>query len=228
MQRQWVAAVALCLSAGVASAQALKTDDEKMLYTIGLMTGQQLGVFQLSKADLQIVLRGIQDQLSGAKAQVSMQEYGPKLEAFARTRNETAGKAYEEKAAKEKGAQKTASGLVYIEQKAGTGAAPKKEDTVKVHYRGALINGNEFDSSYSRNEPTEFPLGNVIPCWTEGLQKMKVGGKAKLVCPGAIAYGERGQPRAGIPPMATLVFDVELLEVKGAAAPATPSDAPKK
>ena len=102
--------------------------------------------------------------------------------------------------------------MVYIEQKKGTGASPKATDTVKVHYKGTLVDGKTFDSSYDRGEPAQFPLNGVIPCWTEGVQKMAVGGKAKLICPPAIAYGERGSPPV-IPPGATLVFEVELLEV---------------
>lgn len=118
------------------------------------------------------------------------------------------------KAAKEKGAVVTPSGLVYLSLKDGTGASPSGTDTVKVHYRGTLPDGKEFDSSYKRNAPAEFPLNRVIPCWTEGVQRIKVGGKAKLTCPSAIAYGERG---AGdlIPPNATLLFEVELLSIAG-------------
>ncbi len=118
------------------------------------------------------------------------------------------------KAAKEKGAVVTSSGLVYLSLKDGTGASPAAADTVKVHYRGTLTDGKEFDSSYKRNEPTEFPLNRVIPCWTEGVQRMKVGGKAKLTCPSAIAYGERGAGGV-IPPNATLQFEVELLSIAG-------------
>jgi FKBP-type peptidyl-prolyl cis-trans isomerase FkpA len=116
-------------------------------------------------------------------------------------------------AAKEAGASVTASGLVYRSLKDGSGASPAATDTVKVHYRGSFPDGREFDSSYSRNEPTEFPLNRVIPCWTEGVQKMKVGGKAKLTCPAAIAYGSRGAGSV-IPPNATLQFEIELLSVK--------------
>lgn len=118
------------------------------------------------------------------------------------------------KAAKEKGAVVTSSGLVYQSLKDGTGASPVATDTVKVHYRGTFPDGKEFDSSYKRNEPTEFPLNRVIPCWTEGVQRMKVGGKAKLTCPSAIAYGERGAGGV-IPPNATLQFDVELISIAG-------------
>ena len=115
-------------------------------------------------------------------------------------------------AAKEKGAIVTPSGLVYRSLREGRGANPTAADTVTVHYRGTLANGTEFDSSYKRNEPAQFPLGGVIPCWTEGVQRMKPGGKAQLVCPAAIAYGSRGASGV-IPPNATLKFEVELLEI---------------
>lgn len=105
----------------------------------------------------------------------------------------------------------TASGIGITMLKEGSGASPNSSDTVKVHYRGTLTDGKEFDSSYRRNEPAVFPLNRVIPCWTEGVQKIKVGGKAKLVCPPNLAYGSRGVP--GIPPNSTLIFEVELLDI---------------
>jgi FKBP-type peptidyl-prolyl cis-trans isomerase FkpA len=120
-------------------------------------------------------------------------------------------KAFLDKAAAEPGAQRTASGLVYRVITAGSGASPKATDTVKVHYRGTLISGKEFDSSYG-HAPAEFPLNMVIPCWTEGVQLMKVGGKSRLVCPANIAYGERGAP-PDIPGGATLIFEIELLGI---------------
>lgn len=117
-------------------------------------------------------------------------------------------------AAKEAGALVTKSGLVYRVLKEGGGASPGATDTVKVHYKGTFSDGKEFDSSYSRGTPIEFPLNRVIPCWTEGVQRMKPGGKAKLTCPSQIAYGERGAGGV-IPPNATLVFEVELLGING-------------
>jgi FKBP-type peptidyl-prolyl cis-trans isomerase FkpA len=116
-------------------------------------------------------------------------------------------------AAAEPGAVVTASGLIYRSLKDGSGASPTASDTVRVHYRGTFPDGKEFDSSYRRGEPIEFPLNRVIPCWTEGVQKMKAGGKAKLTCPSAIAYGERGAGGV-IPPNATLQFEVELLGIR--------------
>jgi len=118
-------------------------------------------------------------------------------------------------AAKEPGAVVKPSGLVFLSQREGTGANPGATDTVKVNYRGTFPDGREFDSSYKRGEAIEFPLDGVIKCWTEGVQLMKVGGKAKLTCPPTIAYGERGAGEGLVPPNATLVFEVELLGIKG-------------
>ena len=120
--------------------------------------------------------------------------------------------AFLESAAKEEGAVKTSSGLIFKTLTAGTGASPKATETVKVHYRGTFIDGTEFDSSYKRGEPTVFPVDRVIKCWTEGLQRMKTGEKAQLVCPPGIAYGDRGMGGI-VPPGAVLVFQVELLEI---------------
>ena len=120
--------------------------------------------------------------------------------------------AFLDKAAAEPGAIKTASGLVYREIRPGSGPSPTASDVVTVNYRGTLTDGTEFDSSYKRNQPAQFPLNQVIPCWTEGVQRMKVGGKSQLVCPSDIAYGEQGRPPT-IPGGATLVFEIELLGI---------------
>lgn len=193
------------------------TDDEKAVYTIGLMLHRNLATLGLTDAELQLVLRAISDAHAGKPA-VKAEEFAPKVQGFVQARAEKRaaaekerGKALLDAASKEAGAQKTATGLVYRETLAGTGATPAATDKVKVHYRGTLVDGTEFDSSIGRGQPAEFALNGVIPCWTEGLQKMKVGGKAKLVCPAELAYGDRGRP--GIPPGATLVFEVELIEI---------------
>ncbi|MBA2546973.1 MAG: FKBP-type peptidyl-prolyl cis-trans isomerase [Burkholderiaceae bacterium] len=117
------------------------------------------------------------------------------------------------KAAAENGAVKTDSGMVYRSLTEGKGASPKATDIVQVHYKGTFPDGKEFDSSYKRGQPTEFPLNGVIKCWTEGVQRMKVGGKAKLTCPPSLAYGEKGAGGV-IPPNATLQFEVELISIK--------------
>ena len=223
-----LAAVLLALTGLQANAQELKTEDDKTLYALGLSIGRSVKVFDLSPAEIEVVKKGMTDALTGAKPVVEQDQYGPKLQPLAKGRQERAGTKFLETAAKEKGATKLPSGVVYKELKAGTGAAPKASDTVKVHYRGTLITGTEFDSSYKRGEPAEFPLNGVIPCWTEGVQKMKVGGKAQLVCPAKVAYGEQGSPPT-IPPNATLVFEIELLGIGGQGADVPRADPqPKK
>ena len=122
--------------------------------------------------------------------------------------DESASKAYLEKAAAAPGAVRTPSGLIYRELRAGTGTSPVATDTVNVSYKGTLVDGTKFDS----NDGIKFPLNRVIPCWTEGVQKMKVGGKSELVCPSSIAYGDRGSP-PDIPGGATLIFEIELLGI---------------
>ncbi|WNG36756.1 FKBP-type peptidyl-prolyl cis-trans isomerase [Archangium minus] len=190
----------------------LKTEDEKTVYALGLSIGRSIKVFDLSPAEIEIVKKGMTDSLTNAKPAVELDTYGPKLQGLAKARGEKAGQKYLDEAAKEKGAVKLPSGVIYKELKAGTGQSPKATDTVKVNYRGTLTSGVEFDSSYKRGQPAEFPLNGVIPCWTEGVQKMKVGGKAQLVCPAKQAYGEQGSPPT-IPPNSTLVFEVELLSI---------------
>jgi FKBP-type peptidyl-prolyl cis-trans isomerase FkpA len=182
---------------------------------------RNLGQFDLSPAEVEILKRAISDAAAGQPA-IQLDVWGPKIQGLAKERQERASakqkltsQPYLAKAAAEPGAVKTASGLVYREVRPGTGKSPAATDTVKVNYRGTLTTGVEFDSSYKRNEPASFPLNRVIKCWTEGLQKMKVGGKSVLVCPADLAYGD--QPPPGIPPGSTLIFDVELLEVGGAA-----------
>ena len=199
--------------------EAPKTDEEKTFYAIGQIVARQLGVFSLTTAELERVQQGINDGVSGNKPLVDVAEYNSKVQDLAKSRRKAqgdkqaaVGKEYLEKAAKEKGAVKTESGMVYLSLKEGAGESPKATDTVKVHYRGTLPDGREFDSSYKREKPIDFKLDAVIKCWTEGVQKMKPGGKAKFVCPAALAYGDNGAGEM-ILPGATLAFEVELLEV---------------
>ncbi len=213
-------AAVLALAASVAAAQPEpKTDEQKTLYAIGLAVSRSLQPFNLSEAELEMVKAGMSDGVLHKEPKVDLQTWGPKIQDLQGSRTSAAaagekkaGVAYLDKAAAEKGASKTASGLVYIPVKPGTGDTPKATDRVKVHYTGTLTDGTVFDSSVQRKDPATFQLNGVIPCWTEGLQLMKVGGKAKLVCPSSIAYGDRGAPPK-IRPGATLVFDVELLEI---------------
>lgn len=207
-------ATALLLAVpGRSFAQAPQSDDEKAIYALGVLMGRSVGQFNLSKHEQDLLKKGLTDQLNGQKPAVDVDAAQPHIRDLERARVGQAASAYLEKAAKEKGVEKTSSGLVYKSLKEGSGESPRETDTVKVHYRGTLTSGVEFDSSYARNEPAEFPLNRVIPCWTEGVQKMKVGGKARLVCPSSIGYGDRGSPPK-IPGGATLVFEVELLDIK--------------
>jgi FKBP-type peptidyl-prolyl cis-trans isomerase FkpA len=195
-----------------------KTNDQKTLYAVGLVLARQLAVFSLAPDELEFVKQGMTDGVTGKTPLVDMEAYKAKIQKLALARRDAQGaklaaqsRGFLEKAAKEKGAVKTASGLVYQSLREGTGAKPAATDKVKVNYRGTLVDGTEFDSSYAAGQPAEFQLNQVIKCWTEGVQMMKAGGKAKLVCPPDIAYGERGSNT--IPANATLVFEVELLEV---------------
>jgi FKBP-type peptidyl-prolyl cis-trans isomerase FkpA len=196
---------------------ALTTDDQKTIYALGLSMAQQLSQMGISPAEYAIIKQALTDSAAGKPA-LELNAWAPKFGQFAQARSakmaaaeKAKGKAFQDAAAAEPGAVRASSGLVYRELAAGTGPSPKATDTVRAHYRGTLINGTEFDSSYKSGKPLDIGLNAVIPCWTEGMQRMKVGGKSKLVCPSGIAYGDQGRP--GIPPGATLVFEIELLGI---------------
>jgi FKBP-type peptidyl-prolyl cis-trans isomerase len=198
-----------------------QTDEQKAFYALGVGLSKQLAQLQpLTPQEAEMIAAGLSDALSGKPPKADPEAFGAKIREIAQARMKVAGEAQKkvgaeflEKAAKEKGAKTTESGLVYSEITPGTGEQPKATDTVKVNYKGTLIDGTEFDSSYKRNQPATFPLSGVIKCWTEGVQLMKVGGKSKLVCPSDIAYGDRGSPPL-IKPGSTLVFEVELLSIE--------------
>jgi len=203
----------------LAAAAEPATEEQKTFYALGLMMSQSLSQFALSEAELEMVKAGLTDGVLKRQAKVELKQIMPKVKQLAESRaavaaeaEKKAGAAYLVKAAGEKGATKTDSGLVITTIKPGKGNSPKKTDKVKVHYHGTLIDGTVFDSSVQRGEPATFGLDGVIPCWTEGVQKMKVGQKARLVCPAQLAYGDRGAPPT-IKPGATLVFEVELLDI---------------
>jgi len=208
----------LCLSS-VAHAETPtpKSDEDKAFYALGAMLGKNIDVFSLNERELSFVMLGLSETVNG-KSREELMSFQEKLRDIAKTRMEKKSAANNKKGAQflaqeaaKPGATKSETGLVMTTITEGKGAMPKATDKVKVHYRGTLLDGTEFDSSFKRKRPAEFPLNRVIPCWTEGVQKMKVGGKARLVCPAKIAYGERGTP--GIPPNSTLIFEVELLEI---------------
>ncbi|MFQ5444929.1 MAG: FKBP-type peptidyl-prolyl cis-trans isomerase, partial [Nitrospinales bacterium] len=219
--------------------ETLKTKEDKLGYSIGLNFSRS--VQSLAKeVDLNIpmVLKGFKDGLSEGDVLITEEEFKKVMTAFQLEmrgkqaqlqkeamekqkiemaklgkKNESKGQEFLAKNAKRKGVKTTSSGLQYEIVKAGTGRSPKPTDQVETHYRGTLINGEEFDSSYKRGQPATFPLNGVIPGWTEALQLMKVGGKWKIVVPSNLAYGPRGT-RGMIGPNATLIFEIELLAIK--------------
>jgi FKBP-type peptidyl-prolyl cis-trans isomerase FkpA len=220
--------VTALLASLCAKAETPKTDDEKTLYAIGfLVGGRQLAPLSLKPNELKMVQQGIADGASGKKAVIDTDAQNEKLNTFAKTRSEAsaaasaekekvAAKEYWDKASKEPGVQSFDVDVggkkvtyLYKTITPGNGASPTASDKVKVDYEGRLPSGTVFDSSYKRGQPAEFGLNQVIKCWTEGVQKMKIGEKAQLVCPSDVAYGDRGHPPT-IPGGATLVFTVEL------------------
>ena len=240
--------LAVALVAGLATAcgkqdgsgesAELNTDPQKFGYAIGVDIGKSLKPVK-DEVDVNALVAGLKETMDGkeprltdevreqVKADVTRKLQQKQMEertAKAKTAQE-AGEKFLAENAKRDGVKTTDSGLQYEVVTEGTGAQPKSSDKVKVHYKGTLIDGTEFDSSYARGQPVEFPLGNVIPGWTEGLQLMKVGGKSKLYIPSKLAYGERGAG-AKIGPNETLIFEVELLNVEKMEAPK--QAAPKK
>ena len=214
-----ILAVLVAVSFAAAAGPEPTTDEQKTLYALGIAVSQSLAAFNLSEAELEMVKAGLTDGALHKTPKADLQTFGPKIQDLQRTRmtaiaadEKKAGQAYLDKAAAAQGATKTPSGLVITTLKPGTGESPKATDKVKVHYQGTLTDGTVFDSSLQRGEPVTFPLNGVIRCWTEGVQLMKVGGKSRLVCPADLAYGERGAPPR-IKPGATLVFEVELLDI---------------
>ena len=212
-------AVFACFIAGSAlAADKELTEDQKTLYFLGKAVSSKIKQFDFTPEETKFIVRGFSETLAGKELKLE-DSYGMKLnEYLAKKQEAMVGKEKEkakpflEKMAKEAGAVKLPSGVVYIPVKEGAGVNPTAADMVKVHYHGTFPDGKVFDSSVDRGTPAEFPLGGVIPCWTEGVQKIKVGGKAKLVCPSDTAYGDQGAGGA-IPGGATLVFEVELLEI---------------
>jgi FKBP-type peptidyl-prolyl cis-trans isomerase FkpA len=215
-----------CAAADESKPVTLETDDQKALYAIGMIAATRLPQFDLTAEELRTIEAGLADGLQGHKPKVDMNTVRPGLEAFvkartaaAATKEKAAGAEFAAKKTGEKGAEKLPSGIVYREITPGTGAAPQPSDTVKVKYRGTLRDGTEFDSSA---EPVAFPLNGVVKCFSEGIGKMKVGGKSEIVCPPDTAYGDQGRA-PHIRPGATLAFEIELVEVVAAPAAAAPT-----
>jgi FKBP-type peptidyl-prolyl cis-trans isomerase FkpA len=237
MRRNLFILMASCLVLGniaEAAQPALTTEEDKQLYALGVLLSRNIQPFALTAKEQAIVESGFADGAADKAAIKDADTYVPKLQELQKTRvaaaaekEKAAGAAFATKAAAETGATKTASGVVIKTLTPGTGASPTAQDQVKVHYEGKLVSGKVFDSSIERKEPVTFPLTGVIPCWTEAVQTMKVGGKAQIVCPSAVAYGDQGRPPQ-IPGGATLIFQVELLDIVKPAAAAAPVPAPGK
>lgn len=213
-----VAAVAMTSTACQKKVK-LDTDEAKASYAIGQQIGGNLKQ-QNIEFNADALAMALKDVLKGENkmtteemqnAMMKLQELSMKKSQEAAEKNAKEGAEFLEKNKAAAGVKTTESGLQYIVEKEGTGATPKKDDVVKVHYKGTLTNGEQFDSSIERGQPAEFPVGGVIPGWTEALQLMKVGGKAKLFIPPQLAYGPSGRP--GIPPNSVLVFEVELIDI---------------
>lgn len=219
-------------AAPAAPAAAPAFTEEQMLEALGWLAGKQmqLDTFGFSPAQVSSMMKGIHVAAQGKDSPYDQSKIGPMIQEFVQKKQQE----YMDKLKKEGLAETTKflatlkgnkavvelpSGLRYEVVQAGQGANPKPSDTVKVHYTGKLINGNVFDSSVQRGEPVEFPLDQVIPGWTEGIQKINKGGKIKLYIPPHLAYGDDGRP--GIPPSSTLVFDVELIDFKPSPGPAS-------
>ena len=207
---------------GEASGEAkssIENEDDKILYATGLAVSRQLAAAGFTEAEVEMINAGLTDGLLRREPKVDLEVYGPKIQGMVQAKIAAAAQiekqesqAYVDEMAKEEGAQMTESGAIYFEIEPGTGASPAKTDRVKVHYHGYLRDGTVFDSSVDRGEPVTFSLGSVVACFSEGIQMMKVGGKAKLVCPSETAYGDRGSPPK-IKGGETINFDVELIEI---------------
>lgn len=212
-------AVFAASSLGGPRAEQPQTDDQKTLYALGLAISQSVSRFGLSEGELAFVQEGLADGVLGNDPRVELAEFGPKIQALLETRmsaaadkEREAGQALVERAAAEPDSVETDSGSIFVPMEVGKGASPEATDQVKVHYHGTLSDGKVFDSSRQRGEPATFSLNQVIPCFSEGIREMKVGGKSRLVCPPDTAYGDQGKPPV-IPPGATLTFEVELLGI---------------
>ena len=210
----------LCLgtTAAFAAAPEPTTDEQKTLYALGLAINQSLGNFTLSEPEFELVKSGITDGFF-KRPKVELKTFGMKISELQQARalvvaeaEKKVGAAFLAKAATESGAKKTESGAILTTIKEGNGATPKVTDTVKVHYLGTLVDGTVFDNSAKQGEPATIRMNEMSKCWMEGMQQIKVGSKSKLVCPSNLAYRDKGLPPL-IKPGATLVFEIELLEI---------------
>jgi FKBP-type peptidyl-prolyl cis-trans isomerase FkpA len=213
--------VSLAVSAVASAAPKLESDDDKVIYVMGIAMGRSVPPLNLTEREIGLLAQGLSDSIAGKDLVVDPAEYASLVKSFVESRltavasaERAASSGFIKEAASKKGARTTQSGLVYLETSEGEGKVPAVTDSVSVHYTGTLRDGEVFDSSRERGTPATFALNQVIPCWTEALQRMKVGGTATIVCPSEIAYGDRGAPGGRIKPGAALKFDVELISIE--------------
>lgn len=209
--------------AGETASTEFANDEQRIIYALGVVLAQNIAELNLTEGEFAVASEGMRDVVRGTDPRVDMDVYGPQIEAFANQRlnaaaaldaapEREASAAFAAEIAAEPGAERLPSGVVISPITEGDGENPVATSTVTVHYHGTLRDGTVFDSSVDRDEPATFPLTGVIPCWTEGVQRIKVGGKAKLLCPADTAYGDAGVP--GIPGGSALLFEVELLAIE--------------
>ena len=219
-----VALLSLGATTTFAAAPEPTTDEQKTLYALGLAINQSLNNFNLNESEFEVVKSGITDGFL-KRPKVDLQAFGQKISELQQARasviaeaEKKAGAAFLTKVSVEPGAKKTESGALLTTIREGKGATPKVSDTVKVHYNGTLIDGTVFDTTAKYGEPATLRVNEMSKCWTEGIQQMKVGSKSKLICPSSLAYRDKGLPPL-IKPGATLVFEIELLEVMAKQSP---------
>jgi len=212
--------VSLAVPAAANAAPKLETDEDKVIYVMGIAMGRSVPPLDLTEREIELLSLGLSDSIGDKELAVDPAEYASQVKSFVETRlaavataERTASSSFVKEAASQKGARTTESGLVYLETDAGKGESPALTDSVSVHYTGTLRDGEVFDSSRERGVPATFALNQVIPCWSEALQRMKPGGTATIVCPSEIAYGDRGAPGGRIKPGAALKFEVELISI---------------
>jgi FKBP-type peptidyl-prolyl cis-trans isomerase len=208
------------IDGGDPGAPVFASDDDRVLYTLGVVLGDNIGDFRLTEAEFELVAAGMRDAVTGVPPRVEVDLYGPQIQRLANDRasagaedEKLAAAEFADEVAARAGAERTDSGLVIVPIAEGDGEYPTADDTVTVHYHGTLRDGTVFDSSVERDMPATFPLSGVIPCWTEGVPMIRVGGKAELLCPSDIAYGDQGRPPT-IPGGAAPLFEVELLAIE--------------
>jgi FKBP-type peptidyl-prolyl cis-trans isomerase FkpA len=231
MRTALVLATLAIASAGAATETELQGELDRTLYAVGVVASESFRTLDLTPAELEMVRRGLRDALEGREVLVDPSAFRARVDALGLERRAAMERRLVERYTAEPKASRSASGLVFVPLAEGTGPGPTAEDVVKVQYSGRLADGTVFDDTARRGTPSAVPLGQTIPCWKEALPMMKIGGKAKVACPPALAYGERGMPRL-IPPNAMLFFEIELVSIPArvitteAPIPGTLPDAP--